>query len=84
MIIMFKYNINEFTLSTNLSQDLADLITQAEAARLRNCTRQAIAKLITQGRLQVFEVAGRKLVSRKQVQAFEPNPAGRKPAHKTT
>ena len=61
------------------ASDLADLITQAEAARLRGCSRQAIAKLIAQGRLSIFSVAGRKLVSRAQVLLFEPNPAGRKP-----
>jgi excisionase family DNA binding protein len=68
-----------FTLSTNYSSDFADLIAQAEAARLRGCSRQAIAKLVAQGRLKTYMVAGRKLVSRAEVIAFEPLPVGRKP-----
>lgn len=55
----------------------ADWISQAEAARLRGVTRQAIAKLVRNGRLRTMEVGGRVLVSRADVLAFEPHPAGR-------
>lgn len=66
-------------MSTNLSSaiDPSEWISQAEAARLRGVTRQAIAKLVGNGRLRSLDVGGRALVSRADVLAFEPNPAGR-------
>ena len=57
--------------------DPAEWITQAEAARLRKVTRQAIAKLVGNGRLRTVIVGGRSFVSRADVLAFEPNPPGR-------
>jgi excisionase family DNA binding protein len=57
--------------------DLTEWISQAEAARLRNVSRQAIAKLVGNGRLRTLELGGRSFVSRSDVLAFEPNPAGR-------
>ena len=52
-------------------------ITQAEASRLRGVSRQAIAKLVGNGRLRTLEVGGRAFVNRADVLTFEPNPAGR-------
>lgn len=57
--------------------DLAEWISQAEAARLRNVSRQAIAKLVGNGRLRTLELGGRNFVSRSDVLAFEPNRPGR-------
>ncbi len=57
--------------------DPTEWISQAEAARLRNVSRQAIAKLVSNGRLRTLEVGGRIFVSRAEVLAFEPNPPGR-------
>ncbi|MBL8540315.1 MAG: helix-turn-helix domain-containing protein [Betaproteobacteria bacterium] len=57
--------------------DPSDWITQAEAARLRNVTRQAIARLVGNGRLRTLDIGGRSFVSRSDVLAFEPNPPGR-------
>ena len=57
--------------------DPAEWITQAEAARLRNVSRQAIAKLVRNGRLRTVTVGGRNFVSRADVLMFEPNPPGR-------
>lgn len=57
--------------------DPAEWISQAEASRLRGVSRQAIAKHVSNGRLRTLEVGGRALVSRADVLAFEPNPAGR-------
>lgn len=69
---------NTLTTSTHFqAPDLNDWVSQAEAARLRKVTRQAIAKLVATGRLETLEVAGRPLVRRSDVLAFEPNPAGR-------
>ena len=56
---------------------LGDLISQAEAARLRGVTRQAIRKLIEAGRLSVVTVGGRRFVRRSEVQAYAPLQAGR-------
>lgn len=71
---------NWFTLSTYFSPptDLSDWISQAEAARLRGITRQAIAKLIKHHRLPTLEVGGRRFVSRTDVLSFAPLPAGRR------
>jgi excisionase family DNA binding protein len=55
----------------------ADWLSQAEAAQLRGVTRQAIARLIKRGRLRTLVVGGRTLVSRADVEAFVPRPAGR-------
>lgn len=54
-------------------------MSQSEAARLRGTTRQAIARLVDRGRLETVVVAGRKLVRRSDVLAFDPLPVGRKP-----
>ena len=56
-----------------------DLITQAEAARLRGVTRSAIAYLISQGRLQTYERFGVTFVSRREVEKYEPQKPGPKP-----
>lgn len=75
-----KCTRNTLTKSTHFRRttiDLSEWISQAEAARLRNVTRQAIAKLVGNGRLRTLEIGGRSLVSRADVVAFEPNPPGR-------
>jgi len=55
-----------------------DLITQAEAARLRGVTRSAIAYLIAQGRLQTYERFGVTFVSKSEVENYEPLKPGPK------
>ena len=54
-----------------------DLISIAEAARLRGVTHGAIRNLIDRGRLSSVEIAGRRLVARSEVEAFEPEKGGR-------
>lgn len=56
---------------------LSDWISQSEAARLRGVTRQAIAKLVRQGRLRMVIAGGHTLVHKDDVLAFEPRSAGR-------
>jgi fatty acid-binding protein DegV len=51
--------------------DLADLITQKEAAELRGVSLAAIANLVKRGRLSKFKQFGRSLVSRREVEALE-------------
>ena len=64
--------------NVNLFQ-IGEWVSQSEAARLRGTTRQAIARLVERGRLETVEIAGRKLVRRSDVIAFDPLPVGRKP-----
>lgn len=56
-----------------------DLISQADAAQLRGVTRAAIGYLISEGRIRTFERYGRPLVSRAEVEAYEPMRPGPKP-----
>lgn len=60
-------------------RDPNEWISQAEAARLRGVSRQAIALLVKKGRLPVLRIGGRLLVRRKEVEEFTPEPAGRPP-----
>ena len=57
--------------------DPADLISQAEAARIRGVSHQTISYLIKQGRIKTFEVGGRLFVLRSEVKNYKPRPAGR-------
>jgi hypothetical protein len=60
--------------------DMSDLISQAEAARRRGVTVNAIGDLIRRGRLRSVEVAGRTLVYASDVEGFEkekPGPKGK-------
>jgi len=50
---------------------MEDLISQAEAARIRGVSRAAIADLVERGRLQSIKIAGRVLVYRSDVENFE-------------
>jgi len=63
-------------LSTNKLSD--DWISQAEAARLRGVTRQAIGKLVVAERIRTMSVAGRLLVFRADIVEFKKLPAGRR------
>ncbi len=54
-----------------------DLVSIAEAARLRDVTHGAIQNLIKRGRLSVTEIGGRKFLRRGDVLAFEPEKGGR-------
>lgn len=67
-------------MSTNSGEppiDDSDWISQAEAARIRNVTRQAIHKLVQGGQLRSLKIGGHILVSRQQVEKFSPGGAGR-------
>jgi excisionase family DNA binding protein len=67
-------------MSTNFMQDFAEeWISQAEAARIRGVSRQAIARLVKRGRLRVLKIGGRVLVLRHDVERFTPEAPGRPP-----
>ena len=71
------------TLSTSiLSEDLEDLISQAEAAEIRKCSRQAIRNLVVRKKLQTIKVGGKTFLKRKEVMNFSPSLGGR-PRKKT-
>jgi hypothetical protein len=73
---------NLMSASTN-SESLEDFISQADAARIRGVSNQAIADLIRRGRLTPVKVAGRILVLRSEVEAFVAQPKlGRPPKKK--
>jgi excisionase family DNA binding protein len=56
---------------------LSDLMSIADAARLRGVTHGAIRDLIGRGRLSTLEIGGRRFVSRSEVETFEPSKGGR-------
>jgi hypothetical protein len=56
---------------------LDDLITQAEAARLRQVSRSAINDLVKRRKLKVKIIGGQPFVSRKEVLSYAPEAGGR-------
>lgn len=62
------------------TESAEDLITQAEAARLRGVTRSAIAYLVSQGRLRTYERFGVTFVSKSEVEGYEPLKPGPRPS----
>lgn len=75
---MRKGSKNRFTLSTYCrGREVNDWVSQAEAARMRGVSRQAIARLIRKGRFKVLKIGGKVLLRRLDVKAYEPKGAGR-------
>lgn len=67
-------------MSTNNPKDAinpSEWISQAEAARLRKVSRQAISKLIRNRRLRYMQIGGHILVNRFDVENFQPLEPGR-------
>jgi excisionase family DNA binding protein len=52
-------------------------ISQAEAARIRGVSPQAIARLIQKGRFKPLEIGGRLLLRRTEVENYQVKPPGR-------
>ena len=78
-IVRQHSNIKRLPLSTHSSDafDPREWISQAEASRIRGVSRQAIAKLVANGRLRSLELGGRTFVCRSDVVEFVPLPGGR-------
>jgi excisionase family DNA binding protein len=57
--------------------NLNDLITQAEAARLRNVSRSSVNELVKKGRFKTVEIGGQIFLLRSQVERYEPSAGGR-------
>lgn len=56
----------------------SEWVSPAEAARIRGVTRQAIMKLMKLGRIEMAEIAGKKLVRLSALKEFKPSSPGRK------
>lgn len=52
-------------------------VSQAEAGRIRRVSRQAIARLIKKGRLQVLRIGDKVLLKRSEIESFVPEQPGR-------
>jgi excisionase family DNA binding protein len=61
------------------TKELEDLITQAEAARLRGVSREAIYGLVARKKLSIVEIGGQKFVKRSEVENYTPEIGGRPP-----
>jgi excisionase family DNA binding protein len=66
-------------MSTYLNALSDDWVSQAEAARIRGVSRQAIARLIKRGRFQTFTIGGKVLLRRAEVENYKPEQPGRRP-----
>jgi excisionase family DNA binding protein len=65
--------------------DSDDMITQAEAARVRGVSEEAIRYLVKRGRFKVFKIGGKIFLSKREVERFKASVGGRprkKPARK--
>jgi excisionase family DNA binding protein len=69
-------------MSTYLTQEtfLADdWVSQAEAARIRGVSRQAIGRLIKRGRFRTLIIGGKVLLKRSEVKNYKREQPGRRP-----
>ena len=76
-----KYYFHQMTKKD--SEDLGDLISISEAARLRDVSHAAIQDLIRRGKLSPVGVGGRRFVRRSDIENFQPDPIGRPPKQVT-
>jgi excisionase family DNA binding protein len=71
-----------FTLSTYFRgkpPQTDEWVSQAEAARMRGVSRQAIARLIKKDRFQILKIGGKVLLRREDIKAYRPEAPGRPP-----
>jgi predicted DNA-binding protein (UPF0251 family) len=71
-------------LKTTREKDFENYLSQAEAARYRGVSKQAIANLIRRNKLNPVIVAGRSLVLRSEVEKFVPRSKPTVPPRKVT
>jgi excisionase family DNA binding protein len=65
-----------------VKKEVGDLITQAEAARIRGVSRPAIHKLVAKGKLRTVDVGGIAFVYRKDILNYKEGKPGRPPGKK--
>ena len=63
--------------------DASQWISQAEAAKLRGVSRQAIARLIQKGRFKTLSIGGKTLLRRSEVEQFRAKAPGPAPKRKS-
>ena len=71
-------------MTSNKSENVDEYISQAEAARIRNVSRQAVADLVKRARVSTITVAGRVLVRRSDIADFVSMPNKGRPPKKAT
>lgn len=59
-------------------------ISQAEAAKLRGVSRQAISELVKRGRITTLVIGRRKLLKRSEIENFRPQQPGPQSKRKRT
>lgn len=67
--------MSTYFISTLKNKD--EWVSQAEAARIRGVSRQAIARLVSKKRFQVLRVAGRVFLNRRDVERYTAEAPGR-------
>ena len=77
---MHSLNTVKITIMKNksIADSLADLISQAEAARIRGVSRASINQLIKRGRLTSTIIAGKHFVYRSEIMKFREKKPGPK------
>ena len=64
------------------SFDSSAWISQAEAAKLRGVSRQAISELVKRGRITTVVIGKRKLLKRSEIEDFQSQQPGPEPQKK--
>ena len=75
-----KHKGNRLTMSTHFissPKNKDEWVSQAEAARIRGVSRQAIARLVGKHRFRVLRVAGRVFLNRQDVERYKAVAPGR-------
>jgi excisionase family DNA binding protein len=75
-----RNRLNKSTKQYQQSVKPGDWISQAEAARIRGVSQQAIVNLIRRGRLTIVNMAGRTVVLRSEVENFTAKLKGGRPS----
>jgi len=58
------------------SFDSTQWVSQAEAAKIRNVTRQAISRLVKKGRFTTLVIGGKAFLKRSDVEGYTPRTPG--------
>lgn len=67
-----------------MKNNLENLISISEAARIREVSHSAIQDLIKREKLTAIEIGGRRFLNRDEVENFEPESIGRPPKEKSS
>lgn len=59
--------------------DPEELISQAQAAKIRGVSHQAIVRLVARGKFKTFKIGDKVFLVRSEVESYKPGKAGRPP-----